>query len=114
MRLWFVFFAFLLLLGCAPAELESFNVAISSEGNTDAKLDDDDHIREEIFFRMTNKEEFSLDCYVEVLLSNITNTTIEQARVGVLEPEQPKRVSLRMEMFGGQTEVKIRPLCRRT
>jgi hypothetical protein len=108
-----VFFLFLVLLtGCTQQVSTSYDVVLFDSNHSDVYDEDTKIMTDTISFKIRNDDSLTLDCVVNLEMSNSTNSTRKQGNVGILEPEQVKEVKLSFQMFYGDTDLSIKPDCR--
>jgi hypothetical protein len=101
---------FALLLGCASSS-QKFDIKLLNASHSMEFNNATNNTIDTISFVMQNNEDFALDCDVKLELSNTTNASSKQGRVGELLPGQQKNVSLHFAMFDGKTSLSIKPDC---
>jgi hypothetical protein len=60
-----------------------------------------------------NNEPFSVDCNSTLDINNETNRTAKIGVVGVLDPGEKKQVSMKFEMFSGDSAFSISAECKK-
>lgn len=111
MRILILLLILALLVGCAPQAPEKFNVSMFNASHEDVFNPDTNRTLDTISFIIQNNEPFDLDCSVILTLDNTTTSGSKTGKVGVLQPDQQKHVSLGFEMPSGKTELQIVPDC---
>ena len=115
MRFFVLFIILVVLFGCAfQSENEKYDVTLADAVQNES-FDESNNISiNTISVIMRNNEEFAVDCSIVLKLDNITNYSLSTGKVGVLQPDIQKRVSLHFLMFSGNTSLKITPECKKS
>ena len=107
----------LFLTGCnsrseleIPPQYVKYDVSLFNATHDDV-FSKDNRTLDKISFMMRNNERFSLNCSVGLALDNSTEKTTNKVRVGLIEPDVEKSVSLSFEMPTGKTNISIKPIC---
>jgi hypothetical protein len=113
---WFLLFIILaLVLGCSRSPLPEgpakFNVSLLNASHSEEFDSGKNRTMDTISFMMANNEDFGLDCHVLSSISNGTNSSSSRGAVGVLQPGRMKNITLRFEMFSGNSSLSIAPDC---
>lgn len=102
-------FVLVCLTACMPEE--DFDVVLSDSSDNTFFDDYQNKSLENISFTITNKEDFALGCEIFLEVKNSSNFSKKAGRVGVIGPGDSKRASFVFKMFGGESDLKIYPIC---
>lgn len=105
---------FVFVVGCGIQQTqEKFNVSLANVRHEGVFVLEQNKTLDEISFIIKNNEKIDLLCNVSLNLSNGSNFTAVNGAVGVLGPRQQKKISLKFEMFAGETKIVMGSVCSR-
>lgn len=111
MRCFAVLLFLFLVSGCA--QTEQFNVSFSGASHSDVWDAENNRTLDSFSFVLTNNEEFVLYCDLVVSLDNGSDSSASRGSVGLLGSGVSKNVSVPVDMFFGDTDIKMVPVCSR-